>query len=154
MGEPRAGSRRRSVRNSTARAGQSPRGEAGHRATTGRATFQRRRTQLRPSAGHRPARQPRPDGTPQTRPLGFLLNPDGTIDLGGPWVARTRRWRNIEAHPQVSFVGHLTPDGGPDAVKPGMGRGVEIRGRRSSSQAVDRHRGRARPAASATYALP
>jgi len=70
-----------------------------------------------------------PDGTPQARPLGFRLNQDGTIDLGGPRVASTRRWRNVRAHPQVAFVvDDLTPDG-PDAVKPGMGRGVEIRGR-------------------------
>lgn len=70
-----------------------------------------------------------PDGTPQARPLGFRLNPDGTIDLGGPYVARTQRWRNIQAHPRVSFVvDDMTPDG-PEAIKPGMGRGVEIRGR-------------------------
>ena len=70
-----------------------------------------------------------PDGTPQVRPLGFRLNEDGTIDLGGPRVASTQRYRNVLADPRVSFVvDDLTPDG-PDAVKPGMGRGVEIRGR-------------------------
>ncbi|MFD9396205.1 PPOX class F420-dependent oxidoreductase [Streptomyces sp. NPDC060000] len=70
-----------------------------------------------------------PDGTPQVRPLGFRLNQDGTIDLGGPWVASTQRWRNVLANPRVAFViDDMTPDG-PDAIKPGMGRGVEIRGR-------------------------
>ncbi|MGV9309828.1 MULTISPECIES: PPOX class F420-dependent oxidoreductase [unclassified Nonomuraea] len=77
-----------------------------------------------------------PDGTPHVRPLGFRLNPDGTIDLGGPWVARTQRWRNIQANPRVSFVvDDMTPDG-PEAIKPGMGRGVEIRGR-AETLAVD-----------------
>ncbi|MEU4550393.1 PPOX class F420-dependent oxidoreductase [Nonomuraea dietziae] len=70
-----------------------------------------------------------PDGTPHLRPLGFRLNSDGTIDLGGPWVARTQRYRNVQKNPRVSFiVDDMTPDG-PEAIKPGMGRGVEIRGR-------------------------
>lgn len=69
-----------------------------------------------------------PDGTPQCRPLGFRLNADGTIDLGGPWGASTQRYRNVRAHPRVSFVvDDLTPDD-PSEVKPGMGRGVETRG--------------------------
>ena len=70
-----------------------------------------------------------PDGVPQLRPLGFRLNPNGTIDLGGPRVASTQRWRNIRTEPRVSFiVDDMTPNA-PDAIKPGMGRGVEIRGR-------------------------
>lgn len=69
------------------------------------------------------------DGTPQNRPLGFRLNDDGTIDLGGPWVASTLRYRNVQANPRVAFVvDDLTPPDEPGAVKPGMGRGVEIRG--------------------------
>lgn len=73
-----------------------------------------------------------------SQPMGRLatLGPDGTIDLGGPWVARTQRWRNVQAHPKVSFVvDDMTPDG-PEAIKPGMGRGVEIRGR-AETLAVD-----------------
>lgn len=70
-----------------------------------------------------------PDGTPQVRPLGFRLNDDGTIDVGGPHLTSTQRYRNVRANPAVSLVvDDLTPEG-PDAVKPGMGRGVEIRGR-------------------------
>lgn len=69
-----------------------------------------------------------PDGRPQVRPLGFRLNADGTIDIGGPALTRTKRYRNVQANPYVSFlVDDMTPDG-PDAVKPGMGRGVEVRG--------------------------
>lgn len=72
------------------------------------------------------------DGTPQVRPLGFRLNADDALDLGGPRVARTRRYRNVLSRPRVSFVvDDTTPDGAddPHAIKPGMGRGAEIRGR-------------------------
>lgn len=70
-----------------------------------------------------------PDGTPQVRPLGFRLNTDGTIDLGGPWVTSTQRYRNVLANPRVAFVvDDMTPEG-PEAIKPGTGRGVEVRGR-------------------------
>ncbi|SDQ96411.1 PPOX class F420-dependent oxidoreductase [Actinopolyspora saharensis] len=68
------------------------------------------------------------DGTPQVRPLGFRLNEDGTIDLGGPRVASTQRYRNVRRQPRVGFVvDDLTPED-PSLVRPGMGRGVEIRG--------------------------
>ncbi|RCG20741.1 PPOX class F420-dependent oxidoreductase [Streptomyces diacarni] len=76
-----------------------------------------------------------PDGTPQARPLGFRLNGDGTIDLGGPWLARTQRYRNVLRNPRVSFVvDDLTPNE-PGQVKPGMGRGVEIRGLAEATRA-------------------
>lgn len=70
-----------------------------------------------------------PDGTPQVRPLGFRLNDDDTIDIGGPSLTSTQRYRNVRARPRIGFVvDDMTPDG-PGAVKPGMGRGVEVRGR-------------------------
>jgi pyridoxamine 5'-phosphate oxidase family protein len=57
------------------------------------------------------------------------LNADDTIDIGGPDMTTTRRYRNMLANPAVSFVvDDMTPDA-PGAVRPGMGRGVEIRGR-------------------------
>ncbi|WP_031466196.1 PPOX class F420-dependent oxidoreductase [Sciscionella sediminilitoris] len=69
-----------------------------------------------------------PDGRPQISPLGFRLNPDDTIDIGGPKLTSTRRYRNVLADPRLSFVvDDMTPDE-PGAIKPGMGRGVEIRG--------------------------
>lgn len=69
-----------------------------------------------------------PNGAPQVRPLSFRLNPDDTIDIGGPNIAATQRYRNILTNPQVSFVvDDMTPDE-PGAVKPGWGRGIEIRG--------------------------
>jgi pyridoxamine 5'-phosphate oxidase family protein len=70
-----------------------------------------------------------PDGGPQTRPVAFRVNDDGTIDIGGPANATTRKYKNIEARPQVSIVvDDLMPEG-PDEIKPGYGRGVEVRGR-------------------------
>jgi pyridoxamine 5'-phosphate oxidase family protein len=69
-----------------------------------------------------------PNG-PQLTPLGFSLGDDGTIDIGGPALSKSQKWRNIAANPAVSFVvDDLTPDE-PGAVKPGWGRGIEIRGR-------------------------
>ncbi|HEU5029828.1 MAG TPA: PPOX class F420-dependent oxidoreductase [Spirillospora sp.] len=70
-----------------------------------------------------------PDGGPQVRPVGFRLNPDGTIDIGGPDNAASRKYRNVLADPHVSFlVDDKTAADDPDAVRPGWGRGVEIRG--------------------------
>lgn len=68
-------------------------------------------------------------GVPQVRPVGFRLNDDDTIDIGGPNPTVTRRYRNVRGNPAVAFVvDDLPAPGDPDAVKPGMGRGVEIRG--------------------------
>jgi len=70
-----------------------------------------------------------PSGAPQVRPVGFRLNDDGTIDIGGPDLSTSRKWRNAEANPEVAFVvDDMTPDE-PGAYRPGWGRGVEIRGR-------------------------
>jgi len=67
-------------------------------------------------------------GMPQVRPVGFRLNDDDTIDIGGPGHASSSRYRNLLVRPQLAFVvDDITPDE-PGAVKPGMGRGVEIRG--------------------------
>ncbi|WP_285485864.1 PPOX class F420-dependent oxidoreductase [Amycolatopsis taiwanensis] len=69
-----------------------------------------------------------PDNEPQVRPTGYVLNDDGTIDLAGPNLSGSRKWRNIQANPAVAFVvDDMTPDE-PGAVKPGWGRGVEVRG--------------------------
>lgn len=70
-----------------------------------------------------------PNQRPQVRPTGFTLNDDGTIDIGGPNLSSSQKWRNIKANPEVALVvDDMTPDE-PGAVKPGWGRGVEIRGR-------------------------
>ncbi|MFG2095374.1 PPOX class F420-dependent oxidoreductase [Streptomyces sp. NPDC048612] len=69
-----------------------------------------------------------PDGGPQVRPVGFVLNDDDTLDIGGPTMRRTQKYRNAAARPEVSL---LIDDMAPadDPVAPGWGRGVEIRGR-------------------------
>nr|WP_223241938.1 PPOX class F420-dependent oxidoreductase [Streptomyces sp. CBMA123] len=69
-----------------------------------------------------------PDGSPQVRPVGFRLNEDGTIDIGGPDMARSQKYRNAAARPEVSvLVDDMAPD--DDPVASGWGRGIEIRGR-------------------------
>jgi pyridoxamine 5'-phosphate oxidase family protein len=58
------------------------------------------------------ARQPRgylatigPDGTPQVKPLGFSYNAAlETIDIAGYNMARSAKYRNIQANPRVAFV--------------------------------------------------
>jgi pyridoxamine 5'-phosphate oxidase family protein len=65
---------------------------------------------------------------PQLTALGFSVTDEGAIDIGGPALSGSQKWRNIAANPLVSFlVDDMTPDE-PGAVKPGWGRGVEIRG--------------------------
>ncbi len=45
------------------------------------------------------------DGAPRVVPTGFRYNPDtGTIDLGGLDLARTRRFADVQANPQVAIV--------------------------------------------------
>jgi pyridoxamine 5'-phosphate oxidase family protein len=68
-----------------------------------------------------------PDGAPQTRPVSFRVNDDGTIYIGGPDNETTRKYKNVQARPEVSFV--VDDLMGPDEMKPGFGRGVEVRGR-------------------------
>jgi len=70
-----------------------------------------------------------PDGEPQTRPVAFRVNDDGTIDIGGPANATTRKFKNIEARSQVSIVVDDLMPNDPSEIKPGYGRGVEVRGR-------------------------
>ncbi|TCP57406.1 pyridoxamine 5'-phosphate oxidase family protein [Tamaricihabitans halophyticus] len=70
------------------------------------------------------------DGAPEVKAIGFTFDPEtGTIDTGGPGLSSTKRWRNLQHNPLVSFiVDDMTPDE-PGEVAPGWGRGVEIRGR-------------------------
>jgi pyridoxamine 5'-phosphate oxidase family protein len=71
-----------------------------------------------------------PDGAPQTHPVAYRVNEDtATIEVGGPALRESRKFRNIQADPRVSFVVDdlATPEEtlGPDGQ---LGRGVEIRG--------------------------
>ncbi|GAB0105800.1 PPOX class F420-dependent oxidoreductase [Nocardia sp. JMUB6875] len=59
--------------------------------------------------------------------VGFRLNADGTIDIGGP-NPNAQRYRNVRGNEHVSIIiDDMTPNE-PGEVKPGWGRGVEIRG--------------------------
>ncbi|HWE69965.1 MAG TPA: PPOX class F420-dependent oxidoreductase [Acidimicrobiales bacterium] len=65
-----------------------------------------------------------PDGSPQNKPVGFRLRQDlGTIDIGGFNMGASRKFRNVQAHPNVSFVVDDVVGEGPTGV-----RFVEIRG--------------------------
>jgi len=72
-----------------------------------------------------------PSGAPQVNPVAYWVN-DGaeTIDIGGPGLRESQKFRNIQADPRVSFVVDdiATPE---ESLGPGgqRGRGLEIRGR-------------------------
>lgn len=65
-----------------------------------------------------------PDGGPQVRPTGFEVRADGTLDIGGADLPRTRKYRNVQERPQVAFVVDDL-----ETTDPWRPRGVEIRGR-------------------------
>ncbi|MEZ0365377.1 MULTISPECIES: PPOX class F420-dependent oxidoreductase [Mycobacterium] len=64
-----------------------------------------------------------PGGKPQVRPVNVHLgSDDATIEIFGPILAQTQKWRNIIHNPQVSFiVDHVIP-------QPRNIQGIEIRG--------------------------
>jgi pyridoxamine 5'-phosphate oxidase family protein len=70
-----------------------------------------------------------PDGAPHVQPVAFWMNVDTeTIDIGGPALRQSQKFRNIQADPRISFV---VDDQAEEPVGPGgqTGRGIEIRGR-------------------------
>lgn len=65
-----------------------------------------------------------PDGYPQNNPVGFRVDRQrGTIEIGGHGLGASRKFTNIEARPQVSFVVDDIV-----SVDPWRVRGMEIRG--------------------------
>src|SRR4051794_17312407 len=70
-----------------------------------------------------------PDGTPQVVPVGYRYNGDGTIDVGGPDLSSSQKFRNVLANPRVAFVvdDHVPED--DPFFRPGIGRGLHLRGR-------------------------
>jgi pyridoxamine 5'-phosphate oxidase family protein len=70
-----------------------------------------------------------PGGEPHTQPVAFQVDErSGIVEFGGPDLARSQKYRNIQADPRVSFV---VDDVAERPVGPGgqRGRGIEIRGR-------------------------
>jgi pyridoxamine 5'-phosphate oxidase family protein len=69
-----------------------------------------------------------PDGAPQVHPVALWLNEaDRTVDIGGPALARSQKFRNVQADPRVSLV----VDDQAETPNPigQTGRGIEVRGR-------------------------
>ena len=65
-----------------------------------------------------------PDGSPQTRPVGFFVNDElGTIDIGGHNIIQSQKFRNVQRDPRVSLVVDDLA-----TVDPWAPRGIEIRG--------------------------
>lgn len=65
-----------------------------------------------------------PDGMPQNNPVGFHYNAEtGTIDITGHKLSASRKFRNVEANGQVSFVVDDIA-----SLDPWRVRGIEIRG--------------------------
>ena len=72
-----------------------------------------------------------PDGAPQNLPVAYWVNAaEEAIDIGGPALGDSQKFRNVKADPRVSFV--VDDIAAPEeSVGPGgqRGRGLEIRGR-------------------------
>jgi pyridoxamine 5'-phosphate oxidase family protein len=65
-----------------------------------------------------------PDGQPHIVPVTFVYNPDeDAIDVGGVNFGETKKWRDAQANPRVTF---LLDDVRPN---PFRARAVEVRGR-------------------------
>jgi pyridoxamine 5'-phosphate oxidase family protein len=63
-----------------------------------------------------------PQGKPQIAPVGFHFDPDlDVIDIGGRFMSKSKKFRNVLKNPHVSFVVD-------DVLPPWKPRGVEIRG--------------------------
>ena len=64
----------------------------------------------------------RPDGAPQIAPVGFRYNAElDVIDIGGRFMSKSKKFRNILQNPNVAFVID-------DVLPPWQPRFVEIRG--------------------------
>ncbi|MCX5530499.1 PPOX class F420-dependent oxidoreductase [Streptomyces sp. NBC_00006] len=64
-----------------------------------------------------------PQGRPQANPVGYFPQDDGTVLIGGYSMGATKKWRNLEANPNVSLVVDDIA-----SVTPWRVRGVDIRG--------------------------
>jgi pyridoxamine 5'-phosphate oxidase family protein len=75
-----------------------------------------------------------PDGAPQIHPVVFWVDPvGGSIEIGGPLLHETQKFRNIKRDPRVSLVvDDQTPD--PVGSSGQTARGLEIRGAAELSQ--------------------
>jgi pyridoxamine 5'-phosphate oxidase family protein len=69
-----------------------------------------------------------PEGAPQIHPVAFWVHPDsGIIEISGPELAKSQKFRNVQADPRASFVVDDQAET-PNSIGQ-TGRGIEIRGR-------------------------
>jgi pyridoxamine 5'-phosphate oxidase family protein len=71
-------------------------------------------------------------GAPQNNPVGFVVRDDGTVDIGGHAMGRTRKFRNVERGGHAALVVDDLVSTSPWTV-----RGVEIRGTAEALTDVD-----------------
>lgn len=43
-----------------------------------------------------------PGGQPQANPVGFFLQADDTVLIGGHRMGASKKWRNLQANPKIS----------------------------------------------------
>lgn len=64
-----------------------------------------------------------PHGQPQANPVGFFVQDDGTILIGGFAMGASKKWRNLQKNPRVALVVDDIV-----SLSPWRVRGVDIRG--------------------------
>jgi pyridoxamine 5'-phosphate oxidase family protein len=63
-------------------------------------------------------------GAPHVAPVGFRFNTEeGTIEIGGHGLSKSKKWRDLQANQMVAFVVDDL-----ESVNPWTPRGIEIRG--------------------------
>jgi len=72
------------------------------------------------------------NGVPQNNPVGFVVRDDGSIDIGGHQMGRSRKFRNVRANGHAALVVDDLVSTNPWTV-----RGVEIRGTAEALDDVD-----------------
>ena len=74
----------------------------------------------------------RPDGTPQNSPVGFRIDDEGRILIGGARMGRSRKFQNVKTNPAVAFVVDDLA-----STNPWRPRMVEIRGTAEALEDVE-----------------
>ncbi|MER6121264.1 PPOX class F420-dependent oxidoreductase [Streptomyces sp. NPDC001795] len=64
-----------------------------------------------------------PQGQPQANPVGFFLQDDGTILIGGYAMGASKKWRNLQKNPKVALVVDDIA-----SLRPWRVRGIDVRG--------------------------
>jgi pyridoxamine 5'-phosphate oxidase family protein len=64
-----------------------------------------------------------PGGQPQANPVGFFLQDDGTVLIGGHRMGASKKWRNLQVNSKIALVVDDLA-----SVDPWRPRFVEIRG--------------------------